>query len=150
MAGTYTNLLYHIVFSTKERRQILKGNSVEQTYNYIGGIIRNEKGCLYSIGGMPEHIHLLLHIPPIISVSDMIKNIKGSSSKWIKNERHFNSWSGWQRGYGAFSVSKSSIKKVEEYITGQKEHHRQRTFKDEFIELLKKHDIEYDERYIWD
>ena len=150
MAGTYTNLLYHIVFSTKERCQVLKGDLVEQMYKYIGGIIRNEKGCLYSISGMPEHVHILLHIPPIISVSEMIKNIKGSSSKWIKNERHFALWTGWQRGYGAFSVSKSSIEKVEEYITGQKEHHRNRTFKDEFIELLKKHEIEYDERYIWD
>jgi REP element-mobilizing transposase RayT len=146
MAGTYTQLLYHIVFSTKERRQLIMPAIRDELYHYIGGIIRGEDGALDTIGGTRDHVHILARIPPTVAVSDMLRRIKSNSSKWAHERARF----AWQSGYGAFSVSTSGIPDVRAYIEAQEDHHKKMSFKEEFLSMLKKHNIEYDEKYIWD
>jgi putative transposase len=152
MAGTYTNLLYHLVFSTKERKELIKKEFQEELYKYIGGIVRGEGGVLLEIGGMPDHVHLLAKLKPTRAVSDILRQIKANSSKWLNDEhkrfriRKF----AWQEGYAAFSVSESQVWRVKKYIRGQEEHHKRTDFKTELIALLEKHRVEYDERYLWD
>ncbi len=149
MASTLTNLLYHVVFSTKERQNIIESSFRENLYSYMGGIIRGEKGILISIGGTQDHIHIFMKIPPDVSVSHMLKCLKGNSSKWVNENKHSKIHFNWQIGYGAFTVSQSNIEAVIKYIEHQEEHHRKQTFKEELISLLEKNNIEYDERYLW-
>jgi len=150
MAGTFTNLLYHIVFSTKNRKDLIGPDLRNDLYNYIGGIIRGEKGALLTIGGTADHVHILARLHPTISISDMLRRIKAGSSKMVNDNKNPDGGFFWQGGYGAFSVSESSATSVAEYIGNQEEHHKKMTFKEEFILFLKRHKIEYDERYIWD
>jgi len=150
MAGTYTNLLYHIIYSTKNREKLIHEPLRTELHKYIGGIIRGEGGVLIEIGGMPEHLHLTAKFKPSISVSDMLQKTKGNSSKWVNERPDRRTRFGWQDGYGAFSVSESQLAKANEYIRQQEEHHRHKTYKEEFIEFLERHGVEYDERYIWD
>jgi REP-associated tyrosine transposase len=148
--STYTNLLYHIVFSTKDRIPLITNELQEELYCYIGGIIRAEGGVQLEIGGMTDHIHILAKIKPAISVSEMLAKIKANSSKWANDHKMKMRKFGWQEGYAAFSVSESQVISVREYIRNQKEHHREQTFQEEFIALLERHGIEYDPRYLWD
>ena len=149
MASTLTNLLYHVVFSTKNRQRILHKKYREKLYKYIGGIIRGEKSILISIGGTEDHIHIFIKIRPDVTVSHMLKCIKGNSSKWINENKYAEIHFNWQSGYGAFSVSQSSVNAVINYIEHQEEHHKKQTFKEELILLLKKNKIDYDEQYLW-
>ena len=149
MAGTYTNLIYHMVFSTKERAPLLTDDVASELYPYIGGIIRGEGGVALEIGGMADHLHLLVQLKPKPSVADVLMKIKGNSSKWMNEQQKCSCRFGWQEGYGAFSVSESQVPVVAKYIQSQEDHHRSRGFKEEFIEFLEKHGIEYDDRYIW-
>jgi putative transposase len=150
MGGTLTNLLYHIVFSTKLRQPLLSSEIRTELYPYIGGVIRGEKGRLIKIGGTQDHIHLLVLFPPSISVSDMLRRIKANSSKWVNDQQKMHLQFSWQRGYGAFSVSESAVNKLSAYIDRQETHHKRMSFQDEFLLLLKKHNVPHDERYIWD
>jgi putative transposase len=150
MASTLTNLLYHIVFSTKMRQDVIVPELQTDLYPYIGGIIRGEKGILLKIGGTANHLHILVKFSPVMSVSKMVQHIKGNSSKWVNAERRMACRFAWQRGYGAFSVSESSAEAISSYIEAQEGHHKMMTFQEEFLLLLKKHHIPYDERYIWD
>jgi putative transposase len=150
MGSSLTNLLYHIVFSTKMRADLITPNLAQELYPYIGGIIRNEKGILLKIGGTTNHVHLLAKFHPTISVFNMLQQIKGSSSKWINDGQRAPSHFAWQTGYAAFSVSESSAEAMTQYIETQAEHHQRRTFQEELVILLQKHRIPYDERYIWD
>src|SRR5688572_8436440 len=143
MARTYTKLIYHIVFSTKERIPLIVPEIRDRLYEYLGGVIRGEKGSLMEIGGMPEHVHILARFGAAIAVSEMLKRIKGSSSHWLSQET--GTWFAWQNGYGAFSVSESQVAAVRKYIQQQEEHHKRISFKDELISLLRKHRIEFDE-----
>ena len=143
MARTYTKLIYHIVFSTKERIPLIVPEIRDRLYEYIGGVIRGEKGSLVEIGGMPDHVHILARFGAAIAVSEMLKRIKGSSSHWLSQET--GTWFAWQNGYGAFSVSESQVAAVRKYIQQQEEHHKRISFKDELISLLRKHRIEFDE-----
>ncbi len=146
MASTLTNILLHVVFSTKERRGLITVDLREDLYPYIGGIIRGEKGVPIAIGGTKDHIHILAKFPASVSVSDLLRRIKGNSSKRIKDKgRPF----AWQRGYAAFSVSQSLSGKVKTYIQRQEEHHLKNTFQEELLALLRMHEVEYDEKYIW-
>lgn len=149
MANTYTNLLYHIIFSTKDRIPLITNDFREELYKYMGGIIRGEKGILISIGGMPDHIHLAAKFKAGISVSDMLRKIKANSSKWANEKLNNRSKFGWQNGFGAFTVSESQLDTLLHYIERQEEHHRNKTFKEEFLEFLKKQNIEYEEKYLW-
>jgi REP element-mobilizing transposase RayT len=150
MANTFYRMHCHLVFSTKSRRPFLQGEAKSRVWAYLGGI-SNENGVKpVAIGGMDDHVHLLLEIPPKYAPSKIVQVLKGGSSKWIHDTflelRAF----GWQDGYGLFAVSKSNVSDVIEYITHQEEHHRQRTFEDEFRSLLERHGIEFDERYLFD
>ncbi len=148
MANTYTNLLYHVVFSTKGRVPLIKDEIREPLYRYIGGIIRNQRGSLLEIGGVADHVHLLARFPASKTVSDMLRDVKSDSTGWINEERPCDRFA-WQTGYGAFTVSQSQIGTVKHYIRRQEKHHRQKSFKEELVGLLQKHEIEYDERYLW-
>jgi putative transposase len=150
VAGTYTNLLYHIVFSTKNRIPMVSDSLQPDLYSYIGGIIRGEGGILLEVGGMPDHVHLLTKFKPSKSVSEMLNRIKAKSSKWANDEKLNNRSFDWQDGYSAFTVSESQVEPVRHYIRDQPNHHRRLTFQDEIRALLGKHGVEYDERYLWD
>ena len=149
MSGTYTNLLYHLVFSTKNRIPMISERLKGDLYSYMGGIVRGEGGVLLEIGGMPDHVHLLTKFKPTKSVSEMLNRIKAKSSKWVNEEKPGLRKFGWQDGYAALSVSQSGAGRVKRYIQNQQQHHRRQTFQDEFIALLEKHGIEYDQRYLW-
>jgi REP element-mobilizing transposase RayT len=126
MAGTYTKLIYHIVFSTKDREPLITPRMREDLYAYLGGIIRGQDGFIQAIGGMADHIHLVVGLKPDVSVSEIVRLVKANSSKWV-NEQARASGGGrfaWQSGYGAFSVSVSQLKAVCEYVQKQEEHHR--------------------------
>src|SRR4030095_1035822 len=150
MAHSYTNLLYHIVFSTKGRQTWLSETMSPRLYQYLGGAIRSEGGIALAINGWLDHLHILAKLRQDKRVSDVIRDLKANSSGWIHREfvglRAF----AWQRGYGAFTVSQSQVEGVKRYIANQKVHHQTVSFQEEFVALLKAHGIEYDERYIWD
>jgi putative transposase len=149
MAATLTNLLYHIVFSTKDRRPLIRDAFRDELEKYIAGIVRNHGGILLGIGGMPDHLHVIIKLKPDRSVAEIVRLIKANSSKWV-NERYGEPGRfAWQSGYGGFSVSQSQFDVVRAYVRNQKAHHRTRSFQDEFRDFLSKHAIEFDERYLW-
>jgi putative transposase len=144
MRDTYSKLNYHLVFSTKNRIPLITDTSRDALYAYMGGILRGNGGVLLAAGGIPDHVHLLAGWGTTLSVAKMLQLIKGNSSKWM-NERPDAPIGGfaWQPGYGAFTVSASKIQNVREYILNQEEHHRKMTFREELMELLRRHGIEY-------
>ena len=148
MPSTYTNLLYHLVFSTKDRTPLITENLQEELYRYIGGILRAEGGVQLEIGGVEDHIHILAKIKPAIAVSEVLAKIKANSSKWLNDHKVKMRKFGWQEGYAAFTVSESQVPAVREYIRQQKEHHHQHSFQNELIALLERHGIEYDPKYM--
>ena len=150
MPSTFTNLLYHIVFSTKHREPLITDELQEELYRYIGGIIRAEGGVLLEIGGVADHVHLLSKIKPVVTVSEMLNRIKANSSKWVNENNKSKQRFSWQEGYAAFSVSESQVPLVKEYIQHQEDHHRKQTFQEELVAILEKHGVEYDPRHLWD
>ncbi len=126
MASTLTNLLYHIVFTTRKKQDLIVPALSDELYPYIGGIIRAEKGKLLKIGGTLNHVHILARFSVSVSVSEMMRRIKGASSKWVNENSKSTSHFAWQRGYGAFSVSESSVENVISYIGNQEEHHKKK------------------------
>jgi REP element-mobilizing transposase RayT len=150
MANTYTSLHYHVVFSTKNREPWICPEFEERIWAYLGGIARENQMKALKIGGVENHVHLLLGIPPALAVSKGVQLIKGGSSVWIKETFPGMGGFGWQDGYGAFTVSKSLLAEVEHYIVTQREHHRLKTFEEEYRALLAKHEITFDERYLFD
>jgi REP element-mobilizing transposase RayT len=149
MPHSYTQLLYHIVYSTKERRPLLTGEILDRLYPYLAAAIRDEGGKLLAVGGVAEHIHLMARLRQDKAISAVVGAIKANSSGWIHREfvdaRTFE----WQEGFAAFTVSKSQAPKVSDYIEHQAEHHRQKSYQEELIALLDAHEIEYDLRYLW-
>jgi putative transposase len=150
MAGTYTKLYYHIVFSTKHRAGFITPAIDEEIYKYVCGIIRGIGGHCIEINGTSDHVHLLAILPPKIAISDALRDIKANSSKWVHETKPTLAMFAWQDGYSAFTVSTSQVDPVREYIRDQKIHHCELDFKGELLGLLAKHEVEYDERYIWD
>lgn len=150
MAGTYTKLFYHIVFSTKNRQPFITSAVEEELYKYIGGIIRGIGGVSLEINGTADHVHILAILPPKIALSDALRDVKANSSKWVHETKHDLRRFGWQDGFSAFTVSKSQVEPVRQYIADQKAHHKQGDFKTELLGLLDKHEVEFDERYLWD
>ncbi len=149
MANTYSHCYNHIVFSTKNRVDLITPDVEERVWEYIGGIARKHNMTALQVGGIDNHIHALTSSPPSIAPSQIAQYIKGGSSHWIHNEfQHLNKFA-WQDGFGVFSVCKSHASKVVEYIKNQRKHHEKQTFEEEYIELLTLHEIEYDERYIF-
>lgn len=150
MANSYTNLLYHIVFSTKRRRALIVPELRDDLYAYLGGVVRGERGTLLEIGGMPDHVHIVARFRSEPSVAQMIKTLKSKTSKWANEQSRGPGHFAWQIGYGAFTVSASQLDKVLDYVRNQERHHRRKTFQDEYLALLKRHGIEFEERYLWD
>jgi putative transposase len=143
---SYISSYFHIVFSTKERIPLLREEMQPRFYKFVGSVVKNHEMKMIEIGGMPDHIHLLLSLPATIDVAKAINIVKANSSRWVReSDRRF----AWQRGYGAFTVSASNLDTVAAYIRNQKEHHRRRDFKVEFIGLLEKHKIAYDPKYVF-
>jgi putative transposase len=138
------------VFSTKERRRLITPALQERLWPFLGGIARQNDMKALAVGGVEDHVHLLLSLPATVAIAKAMQLIKGGSSKWIHETFPDQRLFAWQEKYGAFSVSVSQLDTVINYIENQREHHRTKTFKEEFLELLKKHRIEYDERYLWD
>ncbi|HJU55995.1 MAG TPA: IS200/IS605 family transposase [Pyrinomonadaceae bacterium] len=148
MPHSYVNCLMHCVFSTSQRQKLISHDLQRRLWLFIGGIARENNMKVLAIGGIEDHVHLLLSLPATTPIAKAIQVIKGGSSKWIHQQfpdhRHF----AWQEGYGAFSVGISQIEATVHYIQTQKEHHLKKTFKEEFLSFLKKHGIAYDERYV--
>jgi len=147
---SYVSSYFHCVFSTKERRPFIQPELQERLWSFLGGIARSNKMKAVEIGGMPDHVHIVLSLPSTLSISKAMQLIKGVSSKWV-HDTFPEQWRfQWQVKYGAFGASVSQLDKIIEYVKGQVEHHRKMTFQEEFIALLKRHRIEYDERYLWE
>ena len=149
MAHSYTNILVHYVFSTQNREKTINNELQERLWPYMGGIARENNMKALAIGGIEDHVHMLISLPSTLSVAKAIQLIKGTSSKWVHDTFPQHKYFKWQEGYGAFSVSISHIENTVAYIKRQKEHHKVKTFQEEYIAFLKKHGIKYDERYVW-
>ena len=150
MANTYTQLYIQIVFTVKGRQNLLPKQHREELHKYITGIISNRNQKLLSIFAMPDHIHLLVGIKPDITISDLVRDIKAGSSKFITNNNWVNGKFNWQEGFGAFSYSRSQIDKVIDYILNQEKHHKIKSFKEEYMEILDKFEIAYNDKYLFD
>ena len=147
MPHTLTDLLTHVIFSTKDHAPFIRADLKQHLHAYMGGIVREMHGTALIVNGTSDHVHLLITLPPSLSLSDALRVLKANSSRWVKET--YRVPFGWQSGYGAFSVSQSNVAAVSKYIARQEEHHRTVTFQEEFVAFLKKHGVEYDERYLW-
>ena len=146
--STYTQILYQIVFSTRNREPRLLPENRPELFKYISGVIKNNKSHLYRINGVEDHLHIVTHLHPTIALSDFVKDIKVASSIKIKETGWFKNFSSWQEGYGAFTYSIKEKDRLIEYVKNQEEHHKKISFRDEFIDLLHEHSIEFDEKYL--
>ncbi|WP_020469893.1 IS200/IS605 family transposase [Zavarzinella formosa] len=150
MPQSFANVMVHYVFSTKGRESWLGDEIVQRLYPLIGGIIRERKCALLEIGGISDHVHLLVSQGREISISDLMRDVKSGSSKWIHETFPALQSFCWQAGYGAFSVSQSNGRHVRDYIQNQAVHHQRQTFQEEYREILRRHELEWDEQYVWD
>ncbi len=149
MANTYTKLYIQTVFAVENRMSLIRSDWKEELNKYITGIIQNKKHKLIAINSVSDHIHIFIGMKPVQSVSDLLKDIKENSSKWINSQKLVKGKFKWQSGFGAFSYSHSQIDYVVNYINNQERHHKKKTFKQEYVEFLKKYNVPYDERYIF-
>lgn len=147
MPSTYTSLHYHLIFSTKNREPVLAATIRAKLHEYLGGTVRGLGGVALCVGGVADHVHLLVSLKPTHVLADFLRELKKASSVWASDELHLRNFH-WQEGYSAFTVSPSARESVEHYIANQEEHHRHKTFREELIELLQKAGVEYDERYL--
>lgn len=145
MPRTYARLCFHIVFATKHRSPLINPELARDLYPFVGAIVRDQGGTLLAVGGMPDHVHLLVDLRPTHSVAAVVKAIKGSSSRWINEAGRAPDHFAWQEGYAAFSVSPSVLERVRTYVLHQEQHHRKSTFQTEQRDLLAKHGIAFDE-----
>jgi len=149
--ASHQQLLYHIVFSTKERRPLLRDDDFrDDVWRYMSGVTSNLEGHALRVSGYFDHAHLLLRIPAKIAVADFVRQLKASTSKHINEEKNAILKFHWQDGYGAFTVSRSKVDAVTAYIDHQMEHHRERTFQEEYLKMLDDHEVEYDPKYLWE
>ena len=150
MANTFSQIYIHVVFAVKGRENCVSNKWKDELYKYICGIVNNNNQKVYAINGMPDHIHILISIKPNCLISDLIRDIKASSSKWINLKKYVFGKFQWQEGFGSFSVSQSQVDKVIAYIDNQEVHHQKLSFKQEYIGFLKSYKIKYDEKYVFD
>lgn len=150
MANTYTQIYIHIVFSVKGRQSLIQKSWKEELHKYICGIVSGKEQKVYAIGGIADHIHILVSIKPNIVISDLVRDIKAHSSKWINEKRFVKGKFQWQEGFGAFSYAQSQLDTVIAYVNNQELHHQKKSFRDEYMELLQKFDITFDEKYLFE
>ena len=150
MPQSLVSLNVHVVFSTKNREPLIDRELAPRLYGYLGGIVRNTGSVLLAVGGVEDHVHLLVSLGRQSCVSDLVRDVKSNSSAWVHETFPDRARFAWQSGYGAFTVSVSLLARVREYIANQEDHHKKQTFQEEFREFLRRHGIEWDERYVWD
>lgn len=150
MPQSLANLLIHVVFSTKNRETLLTGPVGAEIHPYLAGVLNNVNCPTIQVGGVSDHVHLFFRLARTITISEIVEKVKTSSSKWIKTQGAQYAGFHWQSGYGAFSVSQSDSDAVTTYIRNQPDHHRKTTFQEEYRKFLDRHQIAYDERYVWD
>jgi putative transposase len=148
MSSTHLSLLYHLVFSTKRRHAWITESCQERLYSYLGGILRGLGGVAESIGGAADHLHILASLKATHCLAEIMRELKSDSSKWVHEVIGIAAFR-WQDGYGAFTVSRSEVGWIQRYIREQKEHHRRKTFQEEYLDLLRQSGIDFDERYLW-
>ena len=148
MPSTHLSLHYHLIFSTKNRHPLIDEAWRGRLHSFLGGAVRNLGGTPEAVGGMGDHVHLLMGLRANHTLADVLRDIKSASSHWVHDTVGVRGF-GWQDGYGAFTVSASLIERVKIYIAHQEEHHRKKTFQEEYVEFLKQSGVEYDERYLW-
>jgi REP element-mobilizing transposase RayT len=150
MANTFTQIYIHIVFAVKGPQNLIQKSWQDELHKYICGIVNEKKQKVYAIGGVSDHIHLLVSMSPTISISDLVRDVKANSSKWINKKGFILGKFQWQEGFGVFSTGKSHLDTVITHINNQEQLHQKQTFKSEYIELLQKHNIDYDEKYLFE
>ena len=149
MSHSFTNSLFHCIFSTKNRKPFITDELQSKLWPYMGGIARENRMTAIAVVGVEDHAHILLAIPSTMAIAKAVQLIKGGSSKWVHDTFPKIHRFEWQEGYGAFSIGVSQVETTVKYIAGQREHHQKKSFQDEFLEILKRHKINYDPRYIW-
>lgn len=151
MPNTYTQITIHAVFAVKGRANIITKEWRDELHSYISGIIRSEKNVKsLAVGGWKDHVHILFGLPPKLTVSGLLQKVKQNSSKWINEKKFTLGKFQWQEGFGAFSHSRSQRNNVINYIMNQEEHHKNKTFREEYLDMLKKFDVDYDEKYVFE
>lgn len=150
MANTYTKLFFHVVFSPKRRANLISPNWKDELYKYITGIISNKNQTLIAINGMPDHIHILIGTKPDCNLSDLVRDIKANSSRFINEKQWVSGKFEWQQGFGGFTVGPSQVESKKRYIQNQEEHHQSKSFREEYIGILNRYEIEYNTDYIFD
>ena len=150
MANTYTQIYIHIVFAVQGRHNLLPKRHLEELYKYITGILHRREQKLLAIGGMPDHIHVFIGLNPKDALSDVVRDLKAGSSKFINDQNWVPGKFRWQEGYGAFSYARTRINQVCQYILNQEQHHSRRSFKEEYLDILRKFAVEYDEQYLFE
>lgn len=150
MANTFTQLYVQIVFSTKNRENILKQSFRDEVFKYISGIVKNKKQTPLAVNGTNDHIHIFLGFKPNAAISDLVRDVKHFSTEFINKKKFVHGKFNWQTGYGAFTYSHSQIDTVIKYIMNQERHHKEKTFKEEYLEFLEKFNVEYDVKYVFD
>jgi putative transposase len=149
MANTYTQIYIHIVFSVQERQNLIRKEYKEELHKYIAGIIHNKRQKPIAINSMPDHIHIFIGMLPSIALSDLVRDIKNNSSKFINEKKWLHGKFSWQEGFGAFSYGHSQMEAVVKYIHNQESHHAKKTFKEEYLKLLKVFKVEYNDKYLF-
>lgn len=150
MPGTFSQIYIQVVFAVKGRENLIIKEWKEDLHKYIAGIIKGKGQKSIIVNGMPDHIHAFIGLRPAMSISDLVRDIKNNSSNFINDNKFVKGKFSWQEGYGAFSYSHSHIENVYQYILNQEEHHKKKTFKDEYIDFLTKFNVDYDEKYLFD
>jgi REP element-mobilizing transposase RayT len=146
--STYTQIIYQVVFGTKNRERTLWTEGRPELFRYITGIIQNKKCHLYRINGVEDHLHIVTHLHPAVSLASLVKDIKVASTIYIKEKNLFGKFNGWQEGYGAFTYSIKEKDRLIEYVKNQEEHHRKRSFRKEYEDLLKENGVQFEEKYL--
>jgi REP element-mobilizing transposase RayT len=150
MANTYTQIYLHIVFSVKGRQNLIQKKWQDELHKYICGIVTGKEQKVYAIGGMADHIHILVSVKPNLALSDLVRDIKANSSKWINGKGYVLGKFQWQEGFGAFSYAQSQLDAVISYINNQEQHHQNKTFKNEYLELLQNFKLQYDDKHLFE
>jgi REP element-mobilizing transposase RayT len=150
MAQTLSCVVLHIIFSTKGRIAVINDGVRSELMAYLGSLIREKNGKALAVNGTADHVHLLVQIPPALSISELMRFVKTNSSRWTRRVNSSMKDFEWQHGYGVFSVSRSNAQKVCRYILNQEAHHKKRSFQEEFLSFLERYEVDYDERYLWD